>query len=183
MEQPEGFKIKGQEGKVLQLRWAIYGLKQAALVWWRELANSLKEMGFKHLYSNAGIFICRHSDGTFVILITYVDDVLFVGPNKSFIFSKKQLFMTKWECRDLGDCKEFLRMRVTRKAQSIYIHQCSYLEKVVERFGMTNAKYARTPLPTGYTPMPNEGEVNPHMCTLFQQIIGSLLYIMLGTRL
>lgn len=182
MEQPEGFKIKGQERKVLRLRRAIYGLKQAALAWWRELANSLKEMGFKRLYSDAGIFICRHSDGTFAIIVAYVDDVLFVGPNKSFIFSKKQLFMTKWECRDLGDCKEFLRMRVQRKGRSIYIDQCSYLEKVVERFGMTNAKYARTPLPTGYTPTPNQGEVNPHMRTLFQQIIGSLLYIMLGTR-
>jgi hypothetical protein len=47
---------------------------------------------------------------------------------------------------------------------------------------MTNAKYARTPLPTGYMPTPNEGEVNPQLRTQFQQIIGSLLYIMLGTR-
>jgi hypothetical protein len=90
--------------------------------------------------------------------------------------------MTKWECRDLGDCKEFLRMRVQRKGRSIHLDQCSYLDKVIERFGMTNAKYARTPLPTGYIPTPNEGEVNPQRRTLFQQIIGSLLYIMLGTR-
>src|SRR5258707_4523115 len=139
-------------------------------------------MGFKHLYSDAGIFICQHGDSTFAIIVAYVDDVLFVGPNQSFIKSKKQLFMTKWECRDLGDCKEFLRMRVQRKGQSIHIDQGSYLEKVVECFGMINAKYALTPLPTGYTPTPNEGEVNPQMRTLFQQIIGSLLYIMLGTH-
>jgi len=37
MEQPEGFKIHGQERKVLHLRQAIYGLKQAALAWWKEL--------------------------------------------------------------------------------------------------------------------------------------------------
>ena len=47
---------------------------------------------------------------------------------------------------------------------------------------MTNAKHAQTSLPTGYMPMPNEGEVNSQMCTLFQQIIGSLLYIMLWTH-
>ncbi len=47
---------------------------------------------------------------------------------------------------------------------------------------MTNAKHARTPLPTGYTPTPNEGEVNLQCRALFQQIIGSLLYIMLGTH-
>ena len=33
MEQPEGFKIKGSENKVLCLKRAIYGLKQAALSW------------------------------------------------------------------------------------------------------------------------------------------------------
>ena len=73
-------------------------------------------------------------------------------------------------------------MRVQRKGRSIYLDQCSYLDKVVERFGMINAKYARTPLPEGYISKANEGEVNPLIRTKFQQIIGSLLYIMLGTR-
>jgi Reverse transcriptase (RNA-dependent DNA polymerase) len=31
MEQPEGFKVKGQENKVLHLCHALYGLKQAVL--------------------------------------------------------------------------------------------------------------------------------------------------------
>ena len=31
MQQPEGFKLKGQENKVLRLHCAIYGLKQATL--------------------------------------------------------------------------------------------------------------------------------------------------------
>jgi hypothetical protein len=35
MEQPEGFRIRGQENKVLRLRRALYGLKQAALAWWK----------------------------------------------------------------------------------------------------------------------------------------------------
>ena len=182
MEQPEGSKIPGQERKVLRLHRGIYGLKQAALAWWCELANSLKELGFKRLYSDAGLFISRHSNDTYAIVVAYVNDILFVRPNKSFIQSKKKLFMDKWECRDSGDCQEFLRMRIHRKRQSLLLDQCSYLTKVVERFGMTNAKYARTPLPTGYIPVPNQGEVNPQMRSEFQQVIGSLLYIMLGTR-
>src|SRR6202047_4176809 len=47
---------------------------------------------------------------------------------------------------------------------------------------MENAKYARTPLPEGYIPLPNQGEVDPQMRSEYQQVIGSLLYIMLGTR-
>ena len=34
MHQPEGFKLKGQEHKVLRLHRALYGLKQVTLSWW-----------------------------------------------------------------------------------------------------------------------------------------------------
>ena len=30
MDQPEGFKVAGQEGKVCKLNWSIYGLEQAS---------------------------------------------------------------------------------------------------------------------------------------------------------
>ena len=46
MKQPEGFKIKGLEHKVLCLHQAIYGLKQAALAWWKQLTKSMKILGF-----------------------------------------------------------------------------------------------------------------------------------------
>jgi Reverse transcriptase (RNA-dependent DNA polymerase) len=36
MEQPKGFKDKGQENKVLHLCCALYGLRQASLAWWKE---------------------------------------------------------------------------------------------------------------------------------------------------
>ncbi len=48
-------------------------------------------------------------------MIAYIDDILFIGPNKSFIASKKALFIKKWECRDLGEVKEFLKMRLVCK--------------------------------------------------------------------
>jgi Reverse transcriptase (RNA-dependent DNA polymerase) len=33
MRQPEGFKVRGQENKVICLQRALYGLKQAGLAW------------------------------------------------------------------------------------------------------------------------------------------------------
>ena len=47
MEQPEGFKIPGKEHLVLQLKRAIYGLRQAALQWWKALDKSMAKLGFK----------------------------------------------------------------------------------------------------------------------------------------
>ncbi len=113
----------------------------------------------------------------------YVDDALFMGNDKTLVHKLKDMFMRKWECCDLGDTKEFLRMRILKRGGSICIDQTAYLKKVLQRFGMVNAKVAATPLPEGYHPLPNTDTVNTTLCTQYQQIIGSLMYIMLGTCL
>ena len=55
MEQPEGFRVKNKENFVLRLRRALYALKQAGLAWWRALKQSMEEMGFTSLTSDAGV--------------------------------------------------------------------------------------------------------------------------------
>ena len=82
MEQPEGFKIKGQEHKVLCLRYALYGLKQAALSWWKELAESMKKLGFKCLASDAGLFVYKMKNDL-VVAMVYVNDAMFFSKNKT----------------------------------------------------------------------------------------------------
>jgi Reverse transcriptase (RNA-dependent DNA polymerase) len=79
MEQPEGFKKKGQEHKVFHLKRALYGLKQAALQWWRALDKSMEAMGFKCLKSDSGVFVLMRSGRPEVIVIVYVDDAVFLG--------------------------------------------------------------------------------------------------------
>jgi len=181
MQQPEGFKLKGQETKVLRLLRAIYGLKQAALAWWKELESSMKRLGFKRTASDAGVFFA-YIGKNLVIIIVYVDDAIFFGKNLKAVKQAKQAFMGMWECRDLGEAREFLRMKIRREGSMIYLDQTAYLNKIVERFGMSNARGATTPLPGGYVPEESKGQCDPATRQLYQSIIGSLLYIMLGTR-
>ena len=54
---------------------------------------------------------------------------------------------------------------------------------MLERFGMTNARSATILLSQGYYLLSYNGQVDPDVQSHFQQVIGSLLYIMLGTRL
>src|SRR6266550_4266443 len=56
------------------------------------------------------------------------------------------------------------------------------LRTVVERFGLLNCKPVATPLPAGYSPVKHTAECTAKDRTLYQQIIGSLLYLALGTR-
>jgi hypothetical protein len=120
------------------------------------------EFGFKPIFSDAGVYIYKQ-DGDFVIALVYVDDTLFFGPNKALVNEMKAKFMKRWECRDSGDAKEFLGMRIQRNGRKILLDQRDYLNKLLERCGMSNATPASTPLPGGYIPAPNTGEVNPEL--------------------
>ena len=88
MRQPEGFKVRGQENKVICLQHALYGLKQAGLAWWKELNSSMNELGFECLVSDAGLFVCKDFK-EIIIAIVYVDDAMFFGKNKAQVDFKK----------------------------------------------------------------------------------------------
>jgi hypothetical protein len=113
MEQPEGFVVPGKEKMILHLLRTLYGLKQAGLAWWQALKLSMEKLGFTSLSSDAGIFLYR-GQGSFVIAIVYVDDAIFMGPDRSLTYKMKHRFMEIWETRDLGEVTEFLRMHITR---------------------------------------------------------------------
>ena len=114
--------------------------------------------------------------------MVYVDDAMFFGKNEKFVKKKKALFMAKWECQDLRDVKKFLHMHITHTRSGITIDQCDYLEKVLEQFQLTNAKSALTSLPTQWEPKVNTGKAMAAEITCYQSIIGSLLYLMIGTQ-
>jgi len=115
-----------------------------------------------------------------IVVIVYVDDILFLGADKKKLLKTKEQFMKQWECRDLGDAQEFLHMCIRRKDSKIYLDQSAYLQKVIERFNLQNVKPAPTPLPEGYQPSPATENASATLRSKYQQVIGSLLYIMLG---
>ena len=90
----------------------------------------------------------------------------------------------QWPCKqgNLGPAKEFLHMNIRWEGSKIMIDQCAYLEKILHRFDLVNARIAPTPLPQEYHPTAHEGVIDPKIRSLFQQVIRSLLYLMLGTH-
>ena len=90
--------------------------------------------------------------------------------------------MKIWECRDLGKAKEFLRMRIRRQGKTLILDQHDYLDKIIIRFKMQEANAAHTPLPYGYEPEENANTASDSQRLEYQSVIGSLLYIMLGTQ-
>jgi hypothetical protein len=73
-------------------------------------------------------------------------------------------------------------MQITWKGNKLSLDQVDYLNKILNRFSMIYSKSAQTPLPESYQPLANTGPADSALRSQFQQVIGSLLYIMLGTR-
>ena len=111
-------------------------------------------------------------------------DTLFCGPNRSLVLKLKQEFMQKWETQDLGDVTEFLCMSIIKQGSKVHIDQCAYLETVLQCCRMQNCKTAATPLPARYMPEPvgQDTTIDPELRSRYQTVIGSLLYLMLGTH-
>ena len=56
----------------------------------------MEELGFTSLASDAGVFYYR-GEGSFVVMIIYVDNAIFCGPSKSLVLKLKEVFMKRWE--------------------------------------------------------------------------------------
>ena len=84
MEQPDGFVVVGKENWVYRLWKSIYGLKQSPRSWRKELVIILTEIGAEVSKADPALFTVKRGS-TFIIIIVYVDDLLFTGNNESHI--------------------------------------------------------------------------------------------------
>ena len=84
------------------------------------LSKSMLILGFKKCKSNAGIYYYYDKKTkALVITIVYVNDVCFMGTKGSLLLNElKQKFMTRQECRDLGETTEFLGMHISHNCKN-----------------------------------------------------------------
>jgi hypothetical protein len=185
MEQPQGFIDPDHPHKVCKLNKAIYGLKQASRAWNLQFHGVLLDLGFARTHSDAGVYH-RQDDGGMVIIILYVDDITILGDNLKCVNEVKSFLSNRYEMTDLGEIDSYLGVRIKRDRSSkrIEIDQSKYVLEIVNRFGLSDANPARTPLPTGADVYLEKykGEASSADIKLFQQMIGSLLYVQIGTR-
>ena len=185
MDQPKGFTIQGMEGKVCHLKKAIYGLKQAGRQWHAHLNNTLEGLGFQKLISgDASIFIKRHDGGDPLIALVYVDDIALFGILDA-IRDLKRAIATHYKVTDLGEIRQFLGLHITRdrSKKTLTISQSHYIERMLTRFNMSSCQPNYTPFAKGTLLVANiEKDSDASLTSRYQQIVGSLMYAMLGSQ-
>jgi hypothetical protein len=106
------------------------------------------EHGYSRCHSNHCVYFKNLENRSYIILLLYVDDMLVVGSNMQHINFLKNKLANSFSMKDLGDAKKILGMRITRdrKNHKLTLSQGDYIEKVLERFRMQNAKPVSTHL-------------------------------------
>jgi len=65
----------------------------------------------------------KANDGSYIILLLYVDDMLVAGSNMQEINVLKRKLANSFEMKDLGAAKQILGMRITRDRKNISSHK------------------------------------------------------------
>lgn len=189
MRQPEGFAVPRKEQLVCKLKKSLYGLKQAPRQWYKHFDIFMIDKGYTRSRYDNCVYFRQYSDGTFIYLLLYVDDMLIASKDKTLIGMLKSQLSKEFEMKDMAAAKKILGMEIhkDRKAGKLYLSQERYLEKVLCKFNMDNCKTVSAPLAAHFKSSaeccPQTEEDIKRMSNVpYSSTVGSLMYAMVCTR-
>jgi len=174
--QPLGFVSKGNEHKVLRLRKALYGLRQAQRAWNKMIDNFLYRVSFVKCTTEYEVYVKSLNVTRIMLICLYVDDLLVTGSSSICINQLKEDLKREFEMTDLGALSYFLGLEFAYDRRGIIMHHRKYILEVLKKFNMLDCNPAATPTELSLKLIQDETEASMDE-TLYRQMIGSLRYI------
>jgi hypothetical protein len=82
----------------------------------------------------------------------YVDDIIFGSTNQKSCEEFSRVMTQKFEMSMMGELSYFLGFQVRQLKDGTFISQTKYTQDLIKRFGMKDAKPAKTPMEPTDTP-------------------------------
>ncbi|MCO5581321.1 hypothetical protein L7F22_035201 [Adiantum nelumboides] len=118
MKQPQCFEVKPKKPTraelVCRLKKALYGLNQGSRQWHIKFDKYIQSQGYVRSQEDHCLYTRKLNDGSLVILILYVDDMLIARNSKDEIVILKDALSKQFAMKDLGDAHHFLGMGIKR---------------------------------------------------------------------
>ena len=135
-------------------------------------------MGFNHCAGDQCIYI-YNADSTYCALVLYVDDILLACNSEPFMHKLKADLKSNFKITELGPARFLLGIEIECNCDqhTISISQHWYISKILDKFGMTDAKPASTPMDYKHQLTAGFPEEHEEVRDLpYQSLTGSLLY-------
>ena len=121
---------------LVKLLRSLYGLKQAGELWYKTVKEILTDFKYVCLIHDACVFIKRNPEtGKVVIVVVYVDDILFIGDDKAEI----QEILHHVESRvtamtTMGEVTRYIGVEITRDRvnHTLSLSQQPFIDKIVK---------------------------------------------------
>jgi hypothetical protein len=160
MQVPEGFEKYYPGNVVLKLRRTIYGLKQAAYAFWRELLKAFKAMKYTRSNADPCLYYKWQDNDGLIVWISWVDDCLVAGPKKRVLEAKGEM-KDLFDCDDIGELQEYVGCKIVHDQanRSVKFTQPVLLQSFRDEFQIPDSVHHETPASPGEVLRGGEPEI------------------------
>ncbi|CAI7906223.1 unnamed protein product [Closterium sp. NIES-54] len=179
VERPHAFMET--DGAVCLFQKSLDGIKQAPRLWQQYLHTVLTKLGFTRLPHDLGMYR-KELHGKFILLVAYVDDLLYTGDDTELLDRFEADIQEKLEVTINHNVMRFLGPNITQSATSIHLSAAKYAETLAKKFAVALINLTtpfRTP-PPKHEPDTTPLSVEDHR--LYQQQLGCLLFATVTSR-
>lgn len=170
------------ESAVCKLNKPLYGLKQAPRCWNQRFIRFLSQYNFKCSEADQCIYIGQVNSET-VYLALFVDDGLVAAETQKTLDIIAGHLSKEFKIK-IGDSSSFAGMRIERdrNKKTLSICQRAHTEKIIEKFGMRDAKKVSVPVDPHVVLYPvREGEEKSGTVP-YREAVGSLVFLAAVSR-
>ena len=160
-------------GKVLKLKKALYGTRQAIRCWWKHFRGLLQRWGFKCDEVEECLYRYKKENSIIIIWIHVDDGIVFSNDHSGLQHLRENLeknLRVKWDEQP----DKLVGIRMDYEDDAIFLSQPLLFEQTIKKF---QEQVQPLIVPT-YTPLVGENITistgDPVMPTLYQSLIGSL---------
>ena len=183
MEQPPGYIKEGEENLVCKLKRSLYGLKQSSRCWNIVFKQYMESINFKQSTADPCIFVSSER-ANLAIVAVYVDDLIIITETPETMKKIKDNLAMRFKMKDLGKLHYCLGISIEydKDKGHLWMHQRQYIQPLLERYGLSQAKPSVTPADINVKLVKNDGVSKSVDRVSYQSMVGNLLYASIATR-
>ena len=182
----KGITVKvGKEHLVCRLNRSLYGLKQSPRCCNTAFTNFMSSKGFSANSPDPCTCVFTKADcGCVSIVAVYVDDLIIITKTSEEMEEIKDTLAKQFKMKDLGKLHFCLGISVhhDQETSRLWIHQRQYITSMLKKYGLAEANPVSIPADPNVTLEKNDGNSCAVDQTMYQSMVGTLLYAATATR-
>ena len=142
----------------------------------------MESINFKPCTADPCIFVTgERADLT--IVAVYVDDLIVISKTPETMKKIKENLPARFKMKDLRKLHYCLGISIQHyeERESLWMDQRQHIQSLLKRYGLSQAKLAKTPADVNVKLVKNDGVSMPVNQVNYQSMVGSLLYASIAT--